>query len=87
MTTSILRLWAATALLLALVFSQDLSAQDIIAQMDEYMAAHQEVNHFMGSVLVARDGKPLYRKGFGFANVEHDVPNNSANEVPARLER
>ncbi|UCC31727.1 MAG: beta-lactamase family protein [Phycisphaerales bacterium] len=75
MTTSICSLRAASPLLLLLAFSQNLAAQDITAQMDEYMAAQQEVNHFMGSVLVARDGKPIYRKGFGLANAEYDVPN------------
>ncbi len=30
---------------------------------------------FSGSVLVARDGAPLLRRGYGMANAEHDVPN------------
>jgi CubicO group peptidase (beta-lactamase class C family) len=30
---------------------------------------------FSGSVLVARDGEPLLRRGYGMANLEHDVPN------------
>jgi CubicO group peptidase (beta-lactamase class C family) len=75
MTTSIWNLRAASPLLLLLAFSQNLPAQDITAQMEEYMVAQQEVNHFMGSVLVARHGKPIYRKGFGLANAEHNVPN------------
>ena len=30
---------------------------------------------FMGTVLVAQDGKVLLDKGYGFANLEWDVPN------------
>ena len=28
-----------------------------------------------GTILIARDGKPLVRQGYGMANLEHDVPN------------
>jgi CubicO group peptidase (beta-lactamase class C family) len=44
------------------------------AKFDEYLRAHAN-NGFMGTVLVARDGKPLFVKGYGFANVEWQVPN------------
>ena len=30
---------------------------------------------FSGTVLVARDGEPILRRGYGMANLEHDVPN------------
>jgi len=30
---------------------------------------------FIGSVLVARDGKVIFSKGYGLANAELDVPN------------
>lgn len=33
-----------------------------------------EKNQFSGTVLVARDGKPVFREGFGFANRELNVP-------------
>ena len=32
-------------------------------------------NHFMGSVLVARGEKVIFNKGYGFANVEWEIPN------------
>ncbi len=32
-------------------------------------------NHFMGTVLVARGDKVLFSKGYGFANLEWDIPN------------
>ena len=39
------------------------------------MAARVERDHFSGSVLIARDGKVLFSRGYGMANAEHDVPN------------
>jgi len=39
--------------------------------IQSYVADHK----FMGSVLVARDGKTLLDKGYGFANLEWQVPN------------
>jgi CubicO group peptidase (beta-lactamase class C family) len=50
-------------------------AQDIASKIDEYMQAHVNAGQFNGSVLVARDGKVLLRKGYGMANVELEVPN------------
>ena len=51
------------------------SAQQFAAKADEYMSAAARVNHFSGSVLVARDGQPLFSKGYGMANYELGVPN------------
>jgi len=34
---------------------------------------HREA--FSGAVLLARDGKILFARGYGMANLEHDVPN------------
>lgn len=39
------------------------------------MNALVKQNRFSGSVLVARDGKVIFSKGYGMANVELDVPN------------
>ena len=39
------------------------------------MTAEVKARRFSGSVLAARDGAVLFRKGYGMANVEHDVPN------------
>jgi CubicO group peptidase (beta-lactamase class C family) len=52
--------------------------QQIIAKVAEYMAAAVKVDGFSGSVLIARDGTPIVEKGFGMANIEHDVPNGPA---------
>ena len=39
------------------------------------MNAAVRVNHFSGSVFVARDGQPIVSRGYGMANLEHAVPN------------
>lgn len=51
------------------------SPETIAAQADEYCRAQGAVNKFSGSILVARGDQVLFAKGFGMANVEHEVPN------------
>jgi len=51
------------------------AAQDLTPKFDEYLNALVRQDHLSGSVLVARDGKVLFSKGYGLANVELDVPN------------
>jgi CubicO group peptidase (beta-lactamase class C family) len=51
------------------------SAQDIRTRVDEYMRAAVEVERFMGSILIARDGQVIVSKGYGMANIEHGAPN------------
>lgn len=50
-------------------------AQDLTPKFDEYMNALVNQARFTGSVLVARDGKVIFGKGYGLANAELDVPN------------
>lgn len=49
--------------------------QEVASRAEEYMAARVRRDRFSGSVLIARDGKVLFSRGFGMANLEHDVPN------------
>jgi CubicO group peptidase (beta-lactamase class C family) len=44
-------------------------------KVDELLNAHVTVNDFSGSVLLAAGGKPLVRKGYGYANREWRIPN------------
>lgn len=60
---------------LGVLLAASASAQDIASKIDEYMKAQVKVNRFSGSILVARDGQVLVSKGYGMANVEHDIPN------------
>jgi CubicO group peptidase (beta-lactamase class C family) len=48
----------------------------VAARCEAYMQARCKVGRFSGTVLVARNGKPLFAKGFGMANRELDVPNS-----------
>ena len=50
-------------------------AQEFASKAEEYLNAQFKRGHFMGSVLVARDGKILFEKGYGLANAEWNVPN------------
>lgn len=51
-------------------------ADDTSARMEQIIQFYVSNKQFMGSVLVARDGKPLLSKGYGFANLEWEVPNS-----------
>lgn len=49
----------------------------VAARAEEYLQARLKVSKFSGTVLVARDGVPVFARGYGFANYEHDVPNST----------
>lgn len=51
------------------------SDQKIATDADKYINALVRQDHFSGSVLVARGGKVLLRKGYGMANLEQETPN------------
>lgn len=53
----------------------DPATQQLVSKIETYMNAAHRVNQFSGSVLVARDGKPVLVRGYGYANVELGVPN------------
>jgi CubicO group peptidase (beta-lactamase class C family) len=55
------------------------AAQDI-ARMEQVIQYYVSDKQFMGSVLVAQDGKALLDKGYGYANLEWQVPNSSASK-------
>lgn len=61
--------------ILLLLATLTLAAQTPVQNAMAYMAAATKDNAFMGTVLVAKDGKVLFSNGYGFANVEHNVPN------------
>lgn len=44
-------------------------------QLDDLLNKYTEYGQFQGSVLVAENGKVIYKKGFGMANMEWDIPN------------
>jgi D-alanyl-D-alanine carboxypeptidase len=50
-------------------------AQDFAAKANDYLTVYAARGKFMGSVLVARDGHVLFKRSYGSAQVEWDVPN------------
>lgn len=67
-----------TALVLLLSHGCLLSlvAEDNVGRMDQVVQSYVNGKQFMGSVLVARDGQALLDKGYGYANVEWQIPDS-----------
>ena len=68
-----------TALVLALVCltarMQPALAQDKAAQIDALVSKYHEIGQFNGAALVAENGQVIFKKGYGYANMEWDIPN------------
>ncbi len=52
-------------------------AQTKAELIDNLIGEYAEYGKFNGSVLVSSHGKVIYKKGFGMANMEWDIPNKS----------
>ncbi|MDQ1592175.1 MAG: hypothetical protein QOG71_2802 [Pyrinomonadaceae bacterium] len=48
---------------------------DKAARIDEYLSRANKIRQFNGTALVAENGKVIYKKGLGLANMEWNVPN------------
>ena len=66
--------FALLVLLSLALFQQTALAQDHAARIDELMKRAHEAGRFNGAVLVAENGKVIYKKGFGLANMEWNIP-------------
>ena len=51
-------------------------AQSLQEKLDEYMSANARIGKFNGVVLVAKDGKVLLEKGYGWRDVKTHVPHD-----------
>jgi D-alanyl-D-alanine carboxypeptidase len=60
---------------LFVLLSPAVAAQDITAKADQLVQSVATRERFQGSVLLAWDGKPLFRKSYGLANAEWDIAN------------
>jgi len=49
--------------------------QDQISKIDALIKVYNDYGQFNGSVLVATEGEVIYKKGFGLANREWNIPN------------
>ena len=64
-------------LLFVCIAALPLRGDDDETRIAEYMDAAARHEKFNGSVLVAKDGKVLFARGYGYANAEHEVPNTA----------
>ena len=69
-----LRRLSAALTFLALALPAAGQPQDVAKTVDQYLTARTELGRFSGAVLIAKDGKVLLRKGYGFADVEKKAP-------------
>jgi len=65
---------ASLALFLALQARGTAQGQDKAAKIEEFIKAYQETQSFNGTVLVAERGKVIFKKGFGLADREWNIP-------------
>src|SRR6266705_4095378 len=67
----------ALVLLAVLAFQVSVRAQDKVTKIDQLVSLYNKYGQFNGSALVADNGKIIYKKGFGLANMEWNIPNAS----------
>ena len=65
--------------LLNVFFICTISSQQIESEIDQLVSSEYPNNEPGVSILVAKDGKPIYRKAFGMANLELNVPSIPEN--------
>lgn len=58
-----------------LVSANSCIAQDKSVLIDQLMQKYHELGQFNGTVLVAEEGKVIFKKGYGYANMEWEIPN------------
>jgi CubicO group peptidase (beta-lactamase class C family) len=63
---------------IASVFISTILAQDESKQIDSLVTAYTNNAEFSGTVLVAKKGKILLEKGYGYSNAMQQVPNDAA---------
>jgi len=66
---------AGSLILVVVLSTTTCVAQDIAAKVDEYISPYLKIGNFSGSILIAKEGRILLSKGYGMADLEHDVPN------------
>ena len=61
--------------LVMIAFTSMASAQDKAKQIDELMRRYVDNGQFNGTALVTDNGKLVFKKGYGLANMEWNIPN------------
>ena len=57
------------------LFAFSTYAQDKAKQIDQLLSKYNEYGQFNGSALISENGKVIFKKGYGFANMEWDIQN------------
>ncbi len=65
------------SVLTLLIIQDHTLAQTKSQKIDELMSLYHQYRQFNGSVLVAEKGEVIYKKGFGFADMEWEIPNDA----------
>ncbi len=73
-TSSLITLFV-IVFLAAFVFQANVFSQDKADKIDELMKVYHEYGQFNGSVLVSEGGKVIFKKGYGLAQMEWNIPN------------
>ncbi|HEX8251347.1 MAG TPA: serine hydrolase [Pyrinomonadaceae bacterium] len=66
-----------TLFIVTLMTANDAFAQQNVQKIDALLKQYYDYGQFNGSVLVADGGKVIYKKGFGMANMEWNIPNSA----------
>lgn len=53
-----------------------LSDGERVAELEKFMAEQVKADAFSGTVLLAKDGKPIFQKAYGLASQSFNAPNN-----------
>ena len=64
-----------TLFFVALVSATSALAQSNVKKIDGLLKQYQEFGQLNGAILVAENGRVVYEKGFGMANMEWGIPN------------
>jgi CubicO group peptidase (beta-lactamase class C family) len=66
-----------TLFLITLLTATAALAQDKVQKIDALLKNYYDYGQLNGAVLVSENGKVIYKKGFGMANMEWEIPNSA----------
>jgi CubicO group peptidase (beta-lactamase class C family) len=67
------------SLVIAFVMSSPCLAEDV-SRIDQLVQSYVPSHTFMGAVLIARGSEVVFKKGYGSANLEWDIPNSTTTK-------
>ena len=64
---------------LTIVFAQD---NELETKVDAYIKPYLETGNYSGTILLAKDGKIILNKGYGYADYEQEIPAGVSTKYP-----